>query len=308
VSEQVTKAPDHVSDHINMTAFISLLVGGVAIGTSPIFMRYAQEIVTPTSAAFWRLALSLPLLIIWQIYDIRKNGGAANPGLNIRDIKPFVIIGFFFALDLTMWHWSVKLTTVANATLLANMAAIFTALGGFLFFGERFSKTFIGGMMLALLGAMSLMGSSIELNPDHLYGDFLGLITAFAYAGYMIASAQARKKFSTVSVVLGTAIFSSIFLLPIALVESGNFMPTTLAGWAPLLALAWFTHVVGQSLIIYALAHLPAAFGSVSLLIQPVVAAILAWILFSENLGYYHLIGASLIITGIIVCRRGVRR
>ena len=85
-------------------------------------------------------------------------------------------------------------------------------------------------------------------------------------------------------------------------------MPPTLAGWAPLLALAWFTHVVGQSLIIYALAHLPAAFGSVSLLIQPVVAAILAWILFAESLGIYHLIGASLIISGIIVCKKGVRK
>lgn len=283
-----------------------LLIGGVAIGTSPVFMRFAD--VTPTSAAFWRLALSLPLMIIWQVYDIRKNAGAATPKMNMKEIKPFVIIGFFFALDLTMWHWSVQLTTVANATLLANMAAIFTAVGGFLFFGERFSRTFVGGMILALMGAMALMGSSIELNPDHLFGDFLGLITAFAYAGYMISSAEARKRFSTVSIVLGTAVFGCIFLLPIALNETGNFIPTTLAGWLPLLALAWFTHVVGQSLIVYALAHLPAAFGSVSLLVQPLVAAILAWILFAEALGIYHLVGATFIITGILVCKKGVRR
>lgn len=304
MSEQVKEA----TDHIDMTAFVALLIGGVAIGTSPIFMRYAQEIVTPTSAAFWRMALSLPLLIVWQIYDIRKNAGAATPGLTLREMKPFVVIGFFFALDLTMWHWSVQLTTVANATLLANMAAIFTALGGFLFFGERFSRTFVGGMILALLGAMALMGSSIELNPDHLIGDFIGLVTAFAYAGYMIASAQARKTYSTVSIVLGTAVFGIIFLFPIAFFETGNFMPVTLEGWMPLLALAWFTHVVGQSMIVYALAHLPAAFGSVGLLIQPMVAAVLAWILFSEALGIYHLVGATLIISGILVCKRGVRR
>ncbi|MCP5381212.1 MAG: DMT family transporter [Kordiimonadaceae bacterium] len=302
MSEQVENA----ADHINMTAFISLLIGGLAIGTSPIFMRYAS--VTPTSAAFWRLALSLPLMFAWQLYDIRKNNRAATPALNFKELKPFIIIGFFFSLDLTMWHWSVRLTTVANATLLANMAAIFTAVGGFLFFGERFSRTFVGGMILALLGAMSLMGSSIELSPEHLIGDFLGLMTAFAYAGYMIANSRARKKYSTVSIVFGTAVFGSIFLLPIALNESGNFIPETLAGWAPLLALAWFTHVVGQSMIVYALAHLPAAFGSVSLLIQPMVAAILAWILFSEALGIYHLIGGTLIISGIIVCRQGIRK
>ncbi|MBL4602043.1 MAG: DMT family transporter [Emcibacteraceae bacterium] len=306
MSEQVKQVTGQMKDHVNMTAFISLLIGGVAIGTSPIFMRYAD--VTPTSSAFWRLALSIPLLVIWQIYDIRKNGGAATPGLNFKDIKPIIIVGFFFAVDLTMWHWSVQLTTVANATLLANTAAVFTALGGFLFFGERFSRTFVFGMTLALLGAMSLMGSSFELNPDHLIGDFIGLTTAFAYAAYMIASAQARKRFSTVSIVLGMAVFGSIFLLPIALIETGNFMPATIMGWWPLLALSWFTHVVGQSLIVYALAHLPAAFGSVSLLIQPMVAAILAWILFAEVLGIYHFFGAVLIIAGILVCRRGVRK
>lgn len=289
-----------------MTAFISLLIGGLAIGTSPIFMRYAD--VTPTSSAFWRMALSIPLLVIWQIYDIRKNGSAATPKLSFKEMKIFIIVGFFFALDLTMWHWSVQLTTVANATLLANMSAIVTALLGFLFFGERFSRTFIGGMILALLGAMSLMGSSIELNPDHLVGDFLGMITAFAYAAYMIASAQARQKYSTVSIILATAVFGSIFLLPVALVETGDFIPATLSGWWPLLALAWFTHVVGQSLIVYSLGHLPAAFGAVSLLIQPIVAAILAWILFAEALGIYHFIGGTLIISGILVCRKGVRK
>ena len=71
MSEQVKQA----ADHIDMTAFVALLIGGVAIGTSPIFMRYAQEIVTPTSAAFWRMALSLPLLIAWQMYEKECRGG-----------------------------------------------------------------------------------------------------------------------------------------------------------------------------------------------------------------------------------------
>lgn len=306
MSEQVQEKKVEETGHFNMTAFILLILGGVAIGTSPIFMRFSE--VTPTSAAFWRLLMAIPLLILWQANDIRKNKGKATPQLNVKDMKPFIIVGFFFALDLTMWHWSVKLTSVANSTLLANMAAIFTAVGGFLFFGERFSKTFIGGMMLALLGAMSLMGHSFELAPENLSGDVLGLITAVAYAGYMIFSAKARQKFSTVSIVLGTAVFGCIFLFPLAINETGLFMPSSLMGWWPLIALAWFTHVVGQSLIVYALAHLPAAFGSITLLIQPLVAAVLAWILFGEFLSIYHFVGAALIISGILVCKKGVRK
>ena len=306
MSEQVQEKKVEEAGYFNMTAFILLILGGVAIGTSPIFMRFSE--VTPTSAAFWRLLMAIPLLILWQAYDIRKNKGKATPQLNVKDMKPFIIVGFFFALDLTMWHWSVELTSVANSTLLANMAAIFTAVGGFLFFGERFSKTFIGGMMLALLGAMSLMGHSFELAPENLSGDVLGLITAVAYAGYMIFSGKARQKFSTVSIVLGTAVFGCIFLFPLAINETGLFIPSSLMGWWPLIALAWFTHVVGQSLIVYALAHLPAAFGSITLLIQPVVAAVLAWILFGEFLSIYHFVGAALIISGILVCKKGVRK
>lgn len=306
MSDEAVKAEKQEISHFNMTAFILLVMGGVAIGTSPIFMRFSE--VTPTSAAFWRLFLSLPLLFIWQAYDLKKHAGAATPGLNFKDMKPMIIVGFFFALDLTMWHWSVQLTSVANSTLLANMAAVFTAVGGFLFFGERFNKTFIAGMLLALMGAMSLMGHSFELAPENLSGDVLGLITAVAYAGYMISSASARKKYSTVSIVLGTAAFGSLFLLPIALNETGDFMPPDLIGWWPLIALAWFTHVVGQSLIVYALAHLPAAFGSVTLLVQPIVAAVLAWILFGEYLSIYHFIGAALIISGILVCKSGVKK
>ena len=299
---------DKAMQQIYMKAFISLLIGGLALGTSPILMRYAQETVTPSSAAFWRLALAIPLLVVWQIYDIRKNNGAATPGLNIADLKPLIVVGLFFALDLVFWHWSVQLTTVANATLLSNMAAIFTAVGGFLFFGERFSRTFIGGMILALLGAMSLIGNSFEANKAYLTGDMVALTAAVSYAAYMVMSARARKRYSTVSIVLGTAVFGSIFLLPIALMENGNFMPATLMGWLPIFVLSWFTHVIGQSFIVFALAHLPAAFGSVSLLIQPLVAAILAWILFFEALGLYHLVGAALIISGIIVCRKGVSK
>jgi len=306
VTDQVEKNDAVHAPHINMGAFVALIIGGLAIGTSPIFMRFAET--TPTSTAFWRIALSIPLLILWQMYDLKKNKGQVFDFKALKDFAPFLLVSFFFAADLIMWHWSVNLTTVANSTLLANMSVIFTAVGGFILFGDRFSRTFIIGMMLALLGAVALMGHSIEFNPENIFGDLLGLTTATAYAGYMMASVAARKRFSTVSVMLGTAVISAVFILPVAIFETGLFVPSTLIEWWPLIGLAWFTHVVGQSLIIYALAHLPAALGAVGLLIQPVVAGVLAWYLFAEALGIYHFVGAALIISGIFVCKRGASK
>ena len=74
-----------------------------------------------------------------------------------------------------------------------------------------------------------------------------------------------------------------------------------------LLGLALVSHAGGQSLITYALAHLPAAFSSVSLLLQPAAAAVLAWALLAEPLGALQAIGGVVVLAGILMARRGSR-
>lgn len=74
-----------------------------------------------------------------------------------------------------------------------------------------------------------------------------------------------------------------------------------------LVGLAWISHAAGQGLIAYALAHLPAAFSSVSLLFQPVMAALFAWILLSESLSPLQIAGAAVVLAGIYLARRGSR-
>ena len=310
MSEQLNITADEKSSSIDMRAFAILMFGVVAIGTSPIFVRLADD-VTPSSSAFWRLFLSIPPLLIWQLYLLKRDKAAFLPTLasqlNFKVLKPYIFLGALFGFDMMLWHWSLMMTTVANATLLGNMASVFTAILAYIFFGDRFSKTFIGGMALALMGAFSLMGSSFEIDLQNILGDLLALAAAIFYAGFIVYSAASRRKSSTVSLMLGFAIFASLVLLPAGLMEEGNFYPTSMEGWLPLFGLAWFTHVLGQSLIVYALAHLPTTFSSVSLLVQPVIAAILAWYLFAEALGIYHLVGAVLILTGVMVCKKGTK-
>ena len=225
-----------------------------------------------------------------------------------RQIFTALGVGLWFAADLYLWHWSVAKTTVANATLLANMAAVFTAVAAFLFFGQRFSRSFLGGLVLALAGAATLMGQNASIDSDYLLGDMLGIATAIAYAGYIIFAARARGTLTTPMVMFGSALTTALLLLPLALVEEGVFFPANFNAWLPLLGLGWFAHVFGQSLIIYGLAHVPATLGSVTLLIQPVISALLAWWLFAEALGLYHLLGALLIFAGIMLARKGLGR
>ena len=72
-----------------------------------------------------------------------------------------------------------------------------------------------------------------------------------------------------------------------------------------LVGLALVTQILGQGLIAYAFAHLPASISSVSLLIQPVMAALYAWILFREAVGPAQWIGGAIVLAGIWVAKRG---
>src|SRR5262249_25027072 len=98
---------------------------------------------------------------------------------------------------------------------------------------------------------------------------------------------------------------AAISILPIVIVFEGNPFPVTLYGWAVLFGLAFISHAGGQVAITYALAYLPATFSSLTLLLQPVVAAILAWVLLGEEIGSMQAIGGCVVLAGILVARRG---
>lgn len=94
----------------------------------------------------------------------------------------------------------------------------------------------------------------------------------------------------------------------LALLADGSFWPQSMPGWGVLLGLAWFSHAFGQGLIAFALAHLPVTFSSVGLLLQPLVAALLAWVILGEALGPWQALGGAVIMAGIALARIGTLR
>jgi len=109
----------------------------------------------------------------------------------------------------------------------------------------------------------------------------------------------------TLQLMAVTSTITAAFLLPAALASGERLVPETAYGWTVLLGLALISHAAGQGLIAYALAHLPAAFSSVTLLLQPVIAAFFAWTILSEALAPLQFAGAALVLLGIYLARRG---
>ena len=116
-----------------------------------------------------------------------------------------------------------------------------------------------------------------------------------------------RRSFSTATIMAWSGLSASPALFLVALASGERLVPTHVSGWIVVIALALISQVGGQSLIAYAFAHLPASFSSLSLLLQPAVAALLAWIILAEPLGLFQAFGGTVILCGIAVASRADR-
>lgn len=307
-------------------AVLALLAGSAAIGFSPLFVRLSEA--GPVATAFWRVGLAVPLFWLLTLREPAPQPPSADGAASWapswwapswRDYGGLILAGLCFGGDLTAWHWSIKLTTVANATLLANMAPIFVTLLSWGLLGQRFSRSFLGGLATALAGVALLLlgkgggiggdsgGANVgEANADRFVGDALALLAAVFYAGYFLAVSRLRRRFSTARIMLWSGGVTAAATLTVAAATGEAILPLTAAGWFALFGLAWFSHAGGQGLIAYGMAFLPAAFTSVTVLLQPVVAALAAWALLGEPLGPLEVAAMAAVLAGIVAARRGV--
>jgi len=288
----VTRRPAHAP------AVAALLAGAVAIGTSALFVKVSEA--GPVATAFWRVALALPFLWLWAALEQRANLGASFAA----DRGTLIAAGLCFAGDLAVWHWSIVLTSVANATLLANLAPIFVTLAAWLLLRRRPSGMFVVGLVAALAGTAALIGGDFRLSGGELLGDGLGVVTAMFYAAYQLTVNRLRATVATSTVMAWSGLVTAAALLPLALVSGEQILPLTATGWVKLIGLAVISQVAGQSLIAYAMAHLPATFSSVGLLLQPVMAALFAWVLLGETLGWIEIAGGIVVLAGIRIAHQ----
>src|SRR4051812_5422189 len=104
----------------------ALMIGATGIGLAPILVRLGET--GPVATAFYRLALAQP--IIWLLWKREQTSasnspsprgegrreGQSNTNETTRDFFLSALAGLFFTADLSIWHWSLRLTTVANST------------------------------------------------------------------------------------------------------------------------------------------------------------------------------------------------
>lgn len=296
--------PEHLAVHARPPAprrrpgwaLAALLAGATGIAFAPIFVRMAET--GPVATAFWRLLLALPILFAWAR---RVQAGSTPP--QPKRWALLAATGVAFAGDLGFWHVSIQATSVANSTFLVNLAPVFVAIGAAMLFGERIRSLFVLALALALSGAALLVGANLGGHAA-LYGDALALVAAVFYAAYQLCVKHLRGHLSAPQILAGSGVAAALALGAVAVSLGEPLLPVSWRGWAILVASALVCQVAGQTLITYAVAHLQASLSSISLLLQPVMATLFAWLLFGELFSPWQWLGGLLVLTGIWLARR----
>lgn len=284
-------------------ALLYLVIGAVAIGFAPIFVRLSE--VGPIATGFWRVAIAFPILTLLSIGQGYTRPDDRHAPV-LKDYLWLLFSGVLFGGDLATWHLSIQYTTIANSTLIANFSPIIIALWGWIVLRKPPQKKLVIGLLLAILGIGVLIHPSQHMDKNIRMGDGLAFITAFFYAGYLLVLNRARKKFSAFSSMAISTFASMLTLLTITCLSGELAIPHTEMAWIILFALALFAHILGQGLIAYALPYLPVTFSSTALLIQPMVAAMAGWYFFSEYLGFSQMIGMLIALVGIFLAKQTI--
>lgn len=274
-------------------AVLALLAGACVIGLAPILVRLAEA--GPAAAGFWRLAFSLPLLatLAW-----RSAGGLARP------FPLALLAGGAFALDLGFWHYGIANTSVGKATVLTNLTPVVVTAVAWIFLEQRPARLFLLAVALSVAGAslMAIAKGVGAVGPNPLLGDAFSLVTAVWYALYFLAVGAARRREAATRIMFWSSLTGAPLLLIAALLLNEQMLPATAAGWAACAGLG-VVHVAGQGSIAWALGRLPPATASVTVLVQPVVAAMLGRLLFNERFSAWQTVGAVVALTGVMLAQ-----
>ena len=166
--------------------YIALAIGISALSLSAMFVRWAEAPGPVTG--FYRLLISTIFLTPLFIRQQKQ--------LEPIDKKYLffpLLAGIFTAFDFAFWNSSLKFTTAANATLLGNTSPLWVALFALFIFREKLRGIFWLGLLIALTGAVLVMGSDFLRHPTLGIGDLMASTAAIFYAAYQLTTQRGRK-------------------------------------------------------------------------------------------------------------------
>ena len=294
-----------------LVAILSLSIAVLAMSFSAIFIKISEAEISPNSTVFNRLWIATLVLGIWNvaraIYLKIKHHQQSDKQHEKTSILTIKTLGFLlltavaFVAFQSTWAWSLAQTSVAISTVLHNMTPVFTSLGAWLIFRKRFDRIFSLGIVLSIGGVVAIGFEDWQIATGKIQGDFGALISAIFYAGYILILEQLSSRLNATTILMWSSLIGAAILLPIIQITEDQLFPSSWQGWLAVISLALICQVIGQILVIYSLNQLSASFVALFIMLDPLLSAIEAWIIFSERLSFFSWMGFSLVLVGIYI-------
>jgi drug/metabolite transporter (DMT)-like permease len=280
------------------------VTAGVFFGTAAIFIRFEQGLDT-FSIVFWRLLIGCLALALLALVFRR----AFQPRLVKQNLKELLILGLFLALHFLLFTAAVKDTTILNATILVNTTPVFSMFVSSFVYRLRPSRiallgllvSFVGIMVIAYAETTGVKSASENVSPN-LKGDLEAVFAAVVEAFYLNYGRKVRNQMSVLSTMLPIYGFIAVFV-GIASVSFGNAVspfPLTLQSALPLVGLGLLPTAIAHTLYFSSLSNLKSFETSTLALLEPIGATILGIAIFQEIPGPIFILGAFMILAGIV--------
>lgn len=293
---------------------IVLTTAILAVSTSSIFIRFAQEDAPSLVIAALRLTFATLLLapVVWSRHREELKSLTRN------ELLLGLVSGSFLAVHFATWISSLEFTSVASSVVFVSTGPLWVALLSQVFLGERLERSALLGLGIAILGG-TVIGMSDACRWDRglicpdlvqvmqgrtMWGNFLALAGAWTVSGYLIIGRKLRAKMSLlpyIFLVYGISAAVLIFFM-LASGESPSGYPVRTYGW--IFLLAFFPQLIGHSTYNWVLRYIPATLVAIITLAEPLASAILAYMVLSEVPSRAVLLGGLLILAGIYLSSR----
>ncbi len=220
-----------------------------------------------------------------------------------KDILPLALSGLF---GLTIYFFfearGIKLTSASHASLIIAAIPVFTVIAEAVFYRTRISWIAAAGIALSVAGVVFLVWRPGEkLASGSLVGDLFMLGACLSWVVYILLSKNLHKRMSEIAITAYQSIFGTIFMLPLALLERGQWVPITLAAGLNLAYLALFCSALSNFLYVYALSRLGPIVISPYVNLIPVVSVLGGVLILGEKLAWGQVVGGVLIIGGVLI-------
>jgi drug/metabolite transporter (DMT)-like permease len=255
--------------------------------------------VSPTALAMTRMVGAAAFFQV--LIHLRKE----RPRVGARDhLRLLGLSVFGVVLNQGLYLAGLHLTSAVSTSLLGATIPVFTAALAVLFREERASLRTAAGLALALTGVVALTGVSA---PDR--GAILVALNSLSYAFYVVLARKTLQRLGTITTVAWIFTWGSLLFAPLGAVRLALDAPA----WTPR-AVVLVTFIVLVSTILayaanaWALARSTPTLVTVYIYLQPLVAAVLAYVQLGQSVRPRVFASAAFILVGVgIVAARRTR-